>query len=243
VVLAELYNAGAHASTGSAIATVILGGFAYLGWMRPTLAGVLLVVFAPLAAFAVVAGSTNLDPASQVILGLLLFAGIPFLSGLLLLFAARAHGQVSVQTALGHSSSSPRRWRTFGVVVLLLPIVAGVVSRFVGDGSGSAAASGATRKCLSLWNDPRNEGQGVVTILANDLAGTPAALVQAKQHGRCEVVLGAIGSSYVSDAYVYQPPKRSYVEKRTLEGPGRASKLPPWNAKLNEDGTLTLGRP
>jgi hypothetical protein len=119
-----------------------------------------------------------------------------------------------------------------------------VVSRFaVSGGSGTPSVSGATGKCLSLWNEPSNHARIVVTILANDLAGTPAALVQAKQQGRCEVILGAIGSSYVFDVHIYRPAKRAYIENHLLEGPGRASQLPPWNAKLNEDGTLTLGRP
>jgi hypothetical protein len=112
-----------------------------------------------------------------------------------------------------------------------------------GCGGGGSAVSAPTEKCLSLWNESSNRAHAVVTLLANDLAGTPAGLVQAKRRGRCKVVFGAIGSSYVFDVFLYQPAKRAYIENRLLEGPGRARKLPPWNAKLNEDGTLTLGHP
>jgi hypothetical protein len=130
--------------------------------------------------------------------------------------------------------------RSRAVVGVAVLAFAGVVS---GCGGGGSAVSGPTKKCVSLWNESSNRAKGVVTLLSNDLSGTPAGLVQVKQHGRCKVVFGAIGSSYVFGVYFYQPAKRTYVEKQTLEGPGRTWKLPPWNAKLNEDGTLTLGRP
>jgi hypothetical protein len=130
----------------------------------------------------------------------------------------------------------------------LLPVAAlaflGVLCGCGGGGGGgsSAAVSGPTKKCVSRWNDSSNDLKGVATLLSNDL-GDAAGLVERKQRGRCEVVFGAVGSSYVYNVFLYEPAERVYVEKQALEGPGRARKLPPRNAKLHEDGTLTLERP
>jgi hypothetical protein len=111
-----------------------------------------------------------------------------------------------------------------------------------GDSGSAGSMAGPIKRCVSLWNSPTtNHVQGVATLLANDLAGTPAALVQTRPDGRCEVLFGAVGSLHVLNAFVYDSTERTYIEDKALEGP--LIKSPPWNAKPNGDGTLSAGRP
>jgi hypothetical protein len=128
------------------------------------------------------------------------------------------------------------------VVSVAALAVAGSALTSCGTHGGSITASEPTKRCLSLWNRDSNP-KLAATILYNDVAGTPAGLLETKRHGRCEVALGAVDSSYLDNVFIFYPAEGAYVEDRTLEGAGRATKLPPWNAKLHEDGTLTLERP
>jgi hypothetical protein len=81
------YLAVAHHSIGPAIPALVIGAFGLVGWRVPGVVGFLLILFAPIGAFLVLLGSTNLDPASQVILGLVWWAGLPIVSGVLLVAA------------------------------------------------------------------------------------------------------------------------------------------------------------
>ena len=75
------------AATGPAalIPPGLIAAFGYGGWRQPGVFGCLLILFAPIGAFLVLLGWTHLDPASQVIFGLVWWAGLPLLSGALLI--------------------------------------------------------------------------------------------------------------------------------------------------------------
>jgi hypothetical protein len=88
-VSAAFFLTVATTASEAAIPAVVIGAFAYLAWRKPGLVGGLLIAFAPFGAFAALLGSTNLDPASQVIFALTWFAGLPLASGVLLVVAAR----------------------------------------------------------------------------------------------------------------------------------------------------------
>jgi O-antigen ligase len=87
---------------GTVVPAFVIGAFAYLAWRKPALAGGLLVAFTPFGAFAALLGSTNLDPASQVILGFVWFAGLPLVSGLMLLVAALVRSGVAAGLPPAH---------------------------------------------------------------------------------------------------------------------------------------------
>jgi hypothetical protein len=86
--------------SGTVIPAFAIGAFAYVGWRRPGIVGGLLVAFAPFGAFGALLGSTNLDPASQVILGLVWLGGLPLVSGLLFLVAARKRASSSCASSV-----------------------------------------------------------------------------------------------------------------------------------------------
>ena len=73
---------------GTLIPALVTGAFAYLGWRKPRFVGGLLIAIAPFGAFVALLGSTNLDPASQVILGFVWLGGLPLVSGVLFIVAA-----------------------------------------------------------------------------------------------------------------------------------------------------------
>ena len=80
----------AATSPAALIPPGLIAAFGYGGWRQPGVFGCLLIlfapiVFAPIGTFLVLLGSTNLDPASQVIFGLVWWAGLPLLSGALLI--------------------------------------------------------------------------------------------------------------------------------------------------------------
>jgi hypothetical protein len=81
--------AAAISEAPASIPAVLIAACIYLGWRKPGAVGAFLVAFAPLGALGALAGSTNLDPAWQVIAALMWFAGLPLVSGLLLIAAAR----------------------------------------------------------------------------------------------------------------------------------------------------------
>jgi hypothetical protein len=87
-----LYAAVADHSIGEAIPGLLIAAFSLVAWRFPGV-GALLILFSPIGAFLVVLGSTNLDPASQVILGLIVWAGLPFVSGALLVAAEVVSGR------------------------------------------------------------------------------------------------------------------------------------------------------
>ena len=107
-----------------------------------------------------------------------------------------------------------------------------------------AHTSQAVQQCVATWNhSPTSSGHSDAALLWNDLAGTPAVLVEAKTKERCEVRIGAVGSLYLFSVFLYGPGKRRFEEISSLEGKDKAANLPPWNAKVREGGDLTLGRP
>ena len=80
----------AHAELAAAIPGLLIVALIFFGLRAPALVGVLLIAFAPIGFVLALVGSTNLDPASQVLLGVVWWAGIPLVAGILLIAAARS---------------------------------------------------------------------------------------------------------------------------------------------------------
>jgi hypothetical protein len=130
--------------------------------------------------------------------------------------------------------------RTISRNRMLAWVAALAVTALVGGCGGGGASRGtpANKKCLLIWNQPGNARARLgPAILALDLGGTPAALIQAKTSGQCQMFFGAIDSSYLFHAYIYYPAEKAYVEENALEGPGRMAPIErrSWNAKVNSN--------
>jgi hypothetical protein len=116
------------------------------------------------------------------------------------------------------------------------------------------------KRCAALWNGHAGDrARFLEAIYATDVGGTPAGLVKTTRDGRCEVLIGAVGSRYVDGAFVYSGVRCTAAEKKSgacaatpggvyravkaLEGNDGRAKPPPWNAKVNDDATIRLGQP
>lgn len=106
-------------------------------------------------------------------------------------------------------------------------------------GGGAGSISAPMKRCMSLWN--RSHGFArAEALLEWQSDGDIVLLLQPKPHGRCKLVVGASGLYFVRAVYIYRPARRVWVRNRALEGTGGAEGLPPWNAEMNDDGSLRL---
>jgi hypothetical protein len=90
-LLAERSHAPAQPSRkkNSPDPVILIGAVMWLAWHAPGRAGVVLLLFSPIGFFLLALGSTSSDPQAQVILGLVWWVEIPFISGVLLVIADR----------------------------------------------------------------------------------------------------------------------------------------------------------
>jgi hypothetical protein len=98
------------------------------------------------------------------------------------------------------------------------------------------------KRCRSRWNQYRGPVTAIAFTLYLDEVEPPAFLSQTQPHGRCKVVVGKFGQHFVYAVFIYRPDKQAWVRNGALEGTGGAEGLPPWNAKMHDDGSLTLER-